>query len=529
MCIRYTRIHRAFALLLAAAFPISGLTAANQPNILLIIADDLGVDLVSTYVDASIPAEYPPGYTAAVTPTIDGLADTGVTFANAWSSPSCSPTRATILTGQYGFRNGVHWPIGIFTPVGSISQLDVDNPYLLPKLLQQAGYATALTGKWHMTGGSPEALDDPGQAGFDNSWGPQAGAVGNFYNWTQLVNEVDPLTGDITVAQQSITTYATTEDVDRAVDWIEDQAMVGKPWFLWAAFIAPHLPVRQNGHFPPASLIPASRTDGGDDDCNGPPGNLPPDASDQLIRNCYEAGMEALDAEIARLLNEIDLLGHLDNTVVIFLGDNGTDQPVVLDPVDPSHSKGTVYLQGVHVPLIINGPDTAAFSRVTDNPVHTVDLYQTILDLADASNSVPPSVPIDSVSVEHMLHSNGNNSRKRNFSESCVPYTANGWALNPAFFDFPPHDGQTITDHTHKLINRTLLDDNAEPILDQNGEEQRLLEFYDIENDPYELVNLLEVGLTNKEQARFNFLTNKLEQLTDGKSCSDWRAEVFGN
>lgn len=269
-----------------------------------------------------------------------------------------------------------------------------------------------------MTGRAPETLDDPGQAGFDNSWGPQAGAVPNFYNWNQLINSTDPVTGAITVDQQMIQTYPTSEDVDRALGWLDDQEQNDdQPWFIWGGFVAPHLPARETGHYPPANLIPASRTDGvGDDDCNGPEGNTPRDASPQLIRNCYEAGMEAFDAEIGRLLDGLASRGELENTIVIFVGDNGTDQPAVIDPVEIDHSKGTLYQQGIAVPLIVSGPGIRRPGRTTANPTHTVDLYKTILDFAGASRAIPRNLELDSISLERLIRFGGISRRFTNFT-----------------------------------------------------------------------------------------------------------------
>jgi len=297
---------------------------------------------------------------------------------------------------------------------------------------------------------------------------------------------------------------------------------------LWGAFIAPHLPAFERGHFPPANLLPANRTDG----CGI--GNIPRDSSAQLIRNCYEAGMEAFDAEIARLLSELDSRGELDNTVIIFVGDNGSDQPAVLAPVTIEHAKGTLYQQGVYVPFIVNTPGRSSARRKNNDPVHTADLYRTILDLAGASRSVPSNLSLDSFSLVPKLRLKRKGKKRRgpqrrfNFAQGCVPYTANGWMLNPNFFLSPPHDGQAIADKRYKLINRTLLDDNAEPILDANGQEQRLIEFYDIKRDPYELNNLAEGRIKPNQRRRFRALSRQLTRLTEGKSCSDWRTDVFG-
>jgi len=528
--LRVTRAIVAFVLLVTAAH--AGATN-TQPNILFIVADDIGVDLLSTYTDARVPVEYPPGYTAAATPNIDTLAANGVTFDNAWATPSCSPTRGTYMTGQYGLKNGIAWPLGRFTAPGTISQLDVTSPYLLPRILKDHGYATLHTGKWHLTSNPADGsgLDDSAQAGFDRFRGTIGGGVFNFYSWPLLSSDVDPITGDVVVSQEIATSYVTTFDVDNQIAWIEEQAGSGKPWFVHAAFHAPHLPIFQRGHYPPAELLPMNRTDGiGTDDCNGT-GNLPQTASDELARACYEAAMEALDAEVGRLLAALDEMGELDNTYVVFLGDNGTDNPVVLDPVAVEHSKNSLYLQGIHAPLIIQGPKTAKFSRRDSGMVNTVDLYATFLKLAgiQVRSIVPPRVPIDSESFADMLISDETSDRQFNISQLCVPFSHPAWSLNPAFFQFAPTDGATISDDEYKLIVRLWLDDAGFPVLDGNGNEQTIRELYNIENDPLELVNLYDGDLTNREQNRLSKLERELEKTTGGRTCSDWREDLFGS
>jgi len=228
-----------------------------QENILLIIADDFGVDSHGIYGIGS---------STAPTPTIDGLATEGVRFLQAWSNPLCSPTRATLLTGRYSFRTGVGFPTSESRQIGL-------HEFTLPQALSQLGYSSAAIGKWHLSGDSNGGGYNPNLMGFDHYSGNLDGFVPDYYNWTKTVNGID----------STVTNYATTENVDDALDWISDQGE--SPWFLWLAFNAAHSPF----HAPPSDLhsIDFDRND------------LPRDTL------YYPAMIEAMDTEIGRLLSSI--------------------------------------------------------------------------------------------------------------------------------------------------------------------------------------------------------------------------------
>jgi len=175
------------SIMLVFCIPHSSVAKKESKNILFIAADDLGIDGLRLYTNKldltdGEKAQVPP------TPTIDSLAADGVTFNNAWANPACSPTRGTLITGRYGFRTGITWPVGRFTSPGvpGGGELDVDDTELLPKILKEKGYATALIGKYHLTSG-PDAPSDPNTAGFDH----YAGFLGGFtpyFEWQQTTN-----------------------------------------------------------------------------------------------------------------------------------------------------------------------------------------------------------------------------------------------------------------------------------------------------------------------------------------------------
>ena len=252
-------------------------TPGNSPNIIFIIADDMGWDVFGNY----------PGITGtkAHTPTIDSLAHTGITFTNYWVNPVCAPTRAALLTGRYGFRTGVG---GVQAPQTAVLQ---SSETVIQKFINDNTnnkYSTAVIGKWHVSSGSQ--LNAPENFGIQYYSGIFTGAVQDYYNWTQTSGG----------AQQTITTYTTSHMVDQSVSWIQQQS---KPFFLWLAFNAPHAPF----HRPPLNLISNQSL-----------------ADNQAAINAnpfpyYLAAIEAMDKEIARLIGSLTDT-EKENTVFVFMG-----------------------------------------------------------------------------------------------------------------------------------------------------------------------------------------------------------------
>ena len=259
---------------------------SNGPrNILLLISDDVGLDASSGYtVGTQLPA----------TPTLDALAAEGLIFDNAWANPACSPTRARILTGRYGYRTGV------LAPGNEISLNETSLQAFIDTNVPNT-YEHGVFGKWHLAGGSNGGNDNPNLMGIPQFSGlnPSAGVVGDYFSWTQVVNGQR--------AQNQ--TYTTTEFVNSAIEWIAGRQ---QPWFVWVAFNAPHTPF----HLPPLDLhgrvsLSAAQT-----------------AIDSDPLSYYLASLEAMDTEIARLLASLPEQTR-GNTVVIYIGDNGTPRQVV--------------------------------------------------------------------------------------------------------------------------------------------------------------------------------------------------------
>lgn len=183
--------------------------AVAKQNILLLIADDYGVDSSSLYNSTNLGAVLPP------TPNIASLASTGVVFRNACANPLCSPTRACLLTGRFGFRTGIGDVIG-----GTQEPLAATK-FTLPKAFTNAalGYQLAQFGKWHLDNSVNSPLT---VGGWTNYAGSLIGQLTNYSNWSKTVNGV------------------TTDLVNDATSWIAARGT--NAWFLWIAFNAPHTP-----------------------------------------------------------------------------------------------------------------------------------------------------------------------------------------------------------------------------------------------------------------------------------------------
>lgn len=474
-------------LALAIAWTLLSGTAAAAPNILVIIADDLGTETL---------ASYGLGETTAATPSLDRLASAGVRFERFWSQHVCSPTRAAVLTGRYAFRTGVRSALPaqwaamdaptptppahattelVYTPAGLVGEgnesLSARPPppanqrprgpstdeRMLPQLLKSAPepYATAAVGKWHLSDLLNGQLDHPNDSGFDHFSGVLFGGPSSYFAWRHLEN------GRLTAESG----YYDTRITEDAIRWIDEQD--DNPWFLWMSYSNPHTPV----HLPPRDLLRSAARD------------LPPNfETEENNRAYFFAQVEAMDTLIGRLLDSIpDEV--MQDTYVIFFGDNGTvewDDPPA--PRDRDRVKGTVYQGGIEVPLIVTGPGIAA-GRVERPLAHAVDLFATILQLAELNPDevLPDDLAIDSVSMaDHLFQENLPSQRSWVLSEGTLGSVV----------------GTAIRDERYKLV-----------VINEREE------FYDLEADPNELNPLSVEGLSGTARTSHATLTEQLQAL----------------
>ncbi len=425
-----------------------------QRNTILIIADDLSPDYFGFYENSVDTVDVP---------NIRSLLAKGVRFTNFSSNPVCSSTRTTILTGRYSFRTGVG---GIVGGIGGSNQIDTAE-ISIPKLLKKfnPNIAKADIGKWHLKQAMPAInLMSPQALGYDWFEGPFIGQLPSFTNWTKYTNGV----------ASNVKTYAPTENVNNAVNWLKTQNQ-NKPFFLWLAFNAPHEPL----HLPPAGLHTYTSLTGTTADINAQP------------KQYFKAMIQAMDHEIGRLFDSLQMMNKWDSTDIIFIGDNGNTSRTA-QIADLTKAKGTVYEYGIHVPLIIAGPAVVSQGRVSKALVNTADLFATIVENFGYKNwqtQIPANKPVDSKSLQPIL---------KNTTDSIRP-----WAFSEIFkLTTDSADGKGMRNRNYKLIK---FDYGAQ-------------EFYDLVNDPLESKNLLNGTLSSTELYNYNYLCSEMTKLIGGNS-----------
>ncbi|MCP4809548.1 MAG: sulfatase-like hydrolase/transferase [Proteobacteria bacterium] len=311
-------------------------------NVLLVIADDFGVDAAS--FDPADPCyAHGPVEGDPVMPNVAELCRSGVVFTQAWAQPTCSPSRASLLTGRLPYRTGVGGPVREDDAI-KISADELTLPRALE--LSGTGHATTNIGKWHLS----IDPDDPNRLGWDHFAGLLYGTLESYDAWEK--NDDGALSLE--------TAYATTWAIDEATAWIDNRAE-DEPWVVWLAMNAPHTPF----HVPPEDLHDR---------------DLPP-FEEGMDSAPYVAAMsEAMDHELGRLFTHLKDTGQWEETVVVFVGDNGTERGVYDDPFPDGRQKGTVTVGGTWVPLIVVGPGIEG-GRELDALVGVEDLFPTILEL----------------------------------------------------------------------------------------------------------------------------------------------------
>ncbi len=303
-------------------------------NVLIVIADDVGMDSAPCYGLSSDPVRMP---------NVEALCESGLVFERAWTTPICSPTRATMLSGTDPAIHGV-----LQAHTGNRPGLPEDTQ-TLAEIAAQAGIATGSFGKWHL-GDEPGVGDSaPNYFGWQHYSGLLSGGVGSYWSWKRTENGLTALSS----------VYTTTSLVDDAVTWVDEQE---GPWLMWMAFNAPRPPY----HVPPEGLHSDTEL--------GPSGDCPPGKN----RACYVAALEALDTEVGRLLAHLEAQGELDNTLIFFIGDNGTENAVAVSPVIPVKAKGTLFEGGIRIPFVVSGPGVA--QGVNTGITDATDLLPTLMD-----------------------------------------------------------------------------------------------------------------------------------------------------
>ncbi len=408
--------------LLAAGLTFAGFAAAPRPNILHIVADDLG------WKDVGFN-----GGTDIKTPNLDRLAAGGAKFSQFYVQNMCTPTRACLMTGRYPYRYGLQT---IVIPTAAGYGLD-PSEYLLPQCLGDAGYKTAIIGKWHL--GHADKKYWPRQRGFDYQYGAMIGELDYFTHDEHGV--LDWFRNNKPVREKG---YTTTLLGDDAVKYINRQEP-NRPFYLYLTFNAPHTPYQApKEYIDKYSSIP------------------------EPTRRTYAAMVDCLDENVGKVVAALDKQGLRDNTLIIFHSDNGgttdkmfagqmADMSKVVLPCDNGpyrNGKGSLFEGGSRVCALANWPGRIK-AQTVDGIIHAVDLYPTLAALAGASTA--KCKPLDGVNVWDTI-ADGRASPRTEFFYNIEPFRAG------------------IRQGDWKLIWRTMLPSSVD--------------LYNLAEDPYEKNNL---------------------------------------
>ncbi len=438
----------------------SVLAASEKPNILFVLTDDQGWPTLGCYGGERVP-----------TPHLDKLASEGALFSDFYVTSQCSPTRASFMTGQYTARHrlwhvlpwyGYPWARTVEAPFAENFPRET---FTIAKGLQEAGYVTAIVGKWHLT-----ANEDGSYLGLR----PDASHYYGFDYAPPLLPQSEFMEGN-----------------DRGVDELTDQAIAfvsknrDRPWFC---FLSHHM--IHGNVVAPSSLVGRYREMGyGDEGPN---------------RAVYLAGLEHIDRSIGRLMQALHAMGESDNTIVVFSSDNGgIDEKFDFksaisnaetlpklsiptreyDNVPLRMGKGSIYEGGVRVPFIIRWPGRVAPGQRIETPAHIVDMAPTFFAVAGAK--APEGHVLDGASLWELLDGDPEGEFATRPIFQYYPFYDLRWGLTPS---------ASIRLGEYKLIE--FFGDRVAD--DGQFREDSLLELYNLKSDLGESENL---ALANPELA----------------------------
>jgi arylsulfatase A-like enzyme len=430
-----------FAALALLSLFCSNVSAAPQPNILLVYVDDLGFGDLGSY-----------GHPVLQTPNIDALAADGLRFTSNYSpSALCSPSRAGLLTGRTPYRTGIK----SWIPNDSGIYLR-DEEITLAEVLKAAGYATAHIGKWHLNSDlGSDTEPQPTEQGFDYYYGHNAFQLPHNHNPTNIFR------GKEALPKQS--GYTADLYADEAIDWLQRRDP-SQPFFLYLSMAEPHTsfanPPEYNemySDFTRGEVVPI-------------PNGLASPPKDMLIARGpgeYYANITYMDAQVGRVFEWLRDNDVYDNTVVVFSSDNGpvTENWINWWEVNAYGDSGGfrgrkhyLYEGGIRVPAIIRYPGEVEAGTVTDAPVTGMDWFTTLALIG--GGEIPADRDIDGIDIAPI------------FRGEALPERSLFWALNAASdLEFAVRSGPW----------KLMLDNNGDP-----------RELFNLDEDALELFNLIE-------------------------------------
>ena len=351
----------ALAVIATSILASAQVAASERPNIVVIVADDLGWADVG-YHGGNID-----------TPSLDRLAEQGVQLNRFYTTPICSPTRAALMTGRDPIRLGVAY--GVIMPWDNIGVNPAE--HFMPESFGAAGYQTAMVGKWHL--GHAQMTYHPNERGFEHFYGHLHTEVG-FYPPFANVGGKDFQVNGVTADDEGYETYLLADEVSRYIRERDAQ----KPFFIYMPFIAPHTPLDA-----PAELQEKYK----DIDTDLPPARSNQTDSTRRIskmlmresaRPMYAAVVDGMDQAIGQVLDTLDKEGLSDNTIVLFFSDNGGAAYSYggADNAPLRGGKGETFEGGIRVVSLMRWPEKLQGGQIFDQVMTVMDVFPTLADAA---------------------------------------------------------------------------------------------------------------------------------------------------
>ncbi|MFW6410385.1 MAG: arylsulfatase [Halanaerobiales bacterium] len=432
----------------------------KRPNIVLIMVDDMGYSDLGCF-----------GAEKIKTPHIDQLAEKGLKFTQMYNAARCCPTRASLLTGLYPHQAGVGDMVGDLGIGPEYQGYLRDDCVTIAEVLKEAGYTTLMSGKWHVGEEKPHW---PTDRGFDRYFGLISGAA-NYFDITKT--KAEGVTRQMAEDGESWEPpeegfYMTEAITEKAVDFLDNQAQKEEPFFLYVPYTAPHWPLhalpedieKYRGEFSQgwdelrnkryqnlieAGIIKDKWQQAPRDEKVDPWEDV--DNKEEMAQKMavYAAQMDRMDQGVGKILTHLEEVGQRDNTIVVFLSDNGgchEGGPYGFDrrgnglPPGGEDSymsygrswanlsntpfrlfKHWVHEGGISTPLIISWPQKIEKSQLVDSVAHVSDLTATFIDLAEADYPVEYNgkqiTPLEGESFRPLLEGKGWERKKPVFWE----------------------------------------------------------------------------------------------------------------
>jgi arylsulfatase A-like enzyme len=423
---------------------ISNISAQTpkHPNVVLIITDDQG------YGDLGIT-----GNLNVKTPVIDKFARESIRFNNFYVSPVSAPTRSSLMTGRYSLRTGVR-------DTNNGGAIMAEGEVTIAEMLKQAGYKTGIFGKWHLGDNYPSR---PGDQGFDESVVHLTGGMGQPGDFTTYFkgdsSYFDPVLWKNGM-QKSFKGYCSDIFTDQALDFIERNNT--GPFFCYLAFNAPHTPLQVPDKY--YNIYKGIDPSQGYEKMMLP--QIPMTESDKEDARRVYAMVSNIDENVGRVLGKLDELKLSENTVVIFMTDNGPQQRRYVSGM--RGLKGSVYRGGIRVPFYLRYPPLKKKNTEIETTAAHIDIMPTLAELCNAE--LPSDRKIDGLSMVPLINGQIQKSGERTL-----------------FFYWTRHSPElynniAIQKGKYKLVGNT----------DYNSPLEKF-ELYDIDNDPFENKNIVKV------------------------------------